>query len=102
MEVLFFVLYTGESLKLFKLLREPQILPSLQVWYDLTLNVQLLSSLEFYVYAHCQYASWICTYIIVHFMQTKTAKSMVGVSLTVDTTQSLTIPEYIKRRGSSL
>ncbi|KAM0969506.1 hypothetical protein TB2_017379 [Malus domestica] len=30
---------------------------------------------------------------------TKTAKSMVGLSLTVDTSQSLTIPEYIKRRA---
>lgn len=33
-------------------------------------------------------------------MQTKTAKSMVGLSISVDTTQSLTAAEYIKRRGN--
>lgn len=33
--------------------------------------------------------------------QTKTAKSMVGLSLSVDTSQSLTVAEYIKRRGNS-
>ncbi|GMP60002.1 hypothetical protein CsSME_00023049 [Camellia sinensis var. sinensis] len=33
---------------------------------------------------------------------TKTAKSMVGLSLSVDSSQSLTAAEYIKRRGSSM
>lgn len=33
------------------------------------------------------------------FVQTKAAKSMVGVSISVDTTQSLTAADYIKRRG---
>ena len=35
-------------------------------------------------------------------MQTKTAKSMVGVSLSVDNSQSLTATEYIKQRGNLL
>lgn len=33
--------------------------------------------------------------------QSKTAKSMVGLSLTVDSSQSLPVSEYVKRRGSS-
>lgn len=33
------------------------------------------------------------------FVQTKTAKSMVGVSLAVDSTQTLTTAEFIKKRG---
>lgn len=35
-------------------------------------------------------------------MQTKAAKSMVGLSLSVDSSQSLTAAEFLKRRGSSL
>lgn len=33
------------------------------------------------------------------FMQTKTAKSVVGLTLSVDSSQTLTPSEYIKRRG---
>ena len=42
------------------------------------------------------------TYIVVPFWQTKTAKSMVGLSLSVDSSQSLNAAEYLKRRGSAL
>lgn len=36
------------------------------------------------------------------FLQTKTAKSMVGLSLSVDSSQSLSAAEYLKRRGTTL
>lgn len=34
-------------------------------------------------------------------VQTKTAKSIVGVSLSVDNSKSLTVVEYVNQRGSS-
>lgn len=62
------------------------------------MSLMLRTSTRLVVRVH---ANRINTYISVYALQTKTAKLMVGLSISVDTAQSLSVSEYIKQRGSS-
>ena len=57
--------------------------------------------LQFVIMVYAPYLPLILfQYSSSNFMQTKVAKSMVGVSLAVDSSQSLAVAEYIKQRGT--
>lgn len=95
-EVLCYAPFMGGSPKHLWLLQAVQTLWLYHIWYT------LLSShcpiVPFLSTWYADYTDW-CNILMPVILQTKTANSMVGVSLHVDNSQSMTATDFIAKRG---